>query len=100
MRSVRFPGISADSHYWPAQKDALGVQIPILLLTSQILDGGTVFAICLYASVGFWVGAYWAQKRRPLPTKADLIFVRFGYLPLCFVSWHVAEISHHWDMYH
>ena len=62
-------------------------QAVVLLLTSMVLDGGDIFNMCLIALVAFWVGALIIGVRRPqTPTRSDLVFIRFGYFPLCVLT--------------
>jgi len=75
------------SAYRSARSSVLAQQVVVLLFTSMILDGGDIFTMCLVALVGFWVGAVIICVRRPqTPTRVDLLFIRFGYFPLCILA--------------
>lgn len=79
--------------YKDAIKLALAQQIPILLLTAGILDGGDLFHICLIPSVAFWVCLLLARWRRPeAPTKLDVILIKWSYVPLCVATFFLV----HW----
>jgi hypothetical protein len=83
----------AHSPFKAAIKVALAQQIPILLLSSCILDGGDIFMICLIPFFAFWVGVCLIRSRRPLtPTKFDLFLIQWSYAPLCLISFWLV----HW----
>ena len=73
--------------YRSVRASVLSQQAAVLLLASMILDGGDILSMCLVALVGFWAGAVIICARRPqTPTRLDLLFIRFGYLPLCILA--------------
>jgi len=72
-----------DVTYRSALKDALVIQIPLILLGGLAADGGVMAAICLRAAVAFWIATAIILIRRPAkPSRWDLAFIRFGYLVL------------------
>jgi hypothetical protein len=83
----------APSPYKDAIKLALVQQVTILLMSAGVLDGGDMFAICLIAFVAFWAWALLVRHRRPqTPTKFDLLFVKWSYIPLCVATFFLV----HW----
>jgi hypothetical protein len=73
----------APSPYRDPLKLALTQQIPILILSAGVLDGGDLFRICLIAFLAFWVGAFLIRHRRPeTPTKLDVVVIKWSYIPL------------------
>jgi hypothetical protein len=73
--------------YKSAKSFVLIQQAVVLLLAGMNLDGGDAFHFCLVALLAFWVGAVIICVRRPqTPTRSDLLFIRFGYLPLCILT--------------
>lgn len=74
-------------------------QVPILLLTSMILDGGMLFAVTGYAAAAYWVGfGIITARRRGHLTLVDTMLLRWGFLILCLVSpfltgviWHFRD---------
>jgi hypothetical protein len=84
--------------YRDAIKFALIQQAIVLVLAANFLDLGVMLAICLYAAIGFWAGVALICFRRPIPTRPNLAMIKFGYVPLCAVSFLVAELSHHWAL--
>ena len=82
----------APSPYKDAIKLALAQQIPILILTAGILDGGDFFRICLIPFIAFWVCLFLVQRRRPgAPTKLDVILIKWSYIPLCFATFFLVQ---------
>jgi hypothetical protein len=72
MRALLVP-----SPYTAALKSALIQQGIVLFIAASILDGGDIFAICVNAFIGFWVGVYLVRRRRPqTPTKLDLYYAK------------------------
>ena len=71
--------------YDRALRVALGLQIPIALVSMLVLDLGRTARVCGIAMLGFWLAAALIAARRPwTPTPADLRFWRWGFIP-CFV---------------
>jgi hypothetical protein len=70
--------------------------IIILLLAALLPDSGTLFEVCAFAALAFWVGVGFIWLRRRLePTSTDLLFIEAGFVPLyvlaCLLSfwiWH------------
>lgn len=88
------------SKYDRAIYDAIALQIFFGLLGAMILDGGGIAQICGIALVAFWGGAVVLIWRHPQsPSRTDIDCIRFGYLPLIFISafvscavWHLRGV--------
>ena len=53
----------------------------------MVLDLGEHLQACCLASVAFWLATILILVRRPRsPTQGDLIYIRWGMLPIVFVS--------------
>ena len=62
-------------------------QLPLLFLASLILDRGAIFTHFLIAAVGYWIAAMAIIIRRRLKaTKSDIMFLKWGYLPLVVIT--------------
>jgi hypothetical protein len=82
----------APSPYKAAIKLAVAQQIPILVLSSCILDGGDIFSICLIPFIAFWVGVWLIRHRRPqTPTRIELFAIRWSYFPLCVMTFFLVD---------
>jgi hypothetical protein len=58
-------------------------QFPAAILGLLMLDGGRSARVCGVAMLSFWLAAALIVARRPAtPEKADLIVLRWGFLPL------------------
>jgi len=69
--------------YRPAIKVALVGQLISLLFLMTILDGGQTFRAATCGMAGFWIGVAIVMMRRPRsPSALDLLFVRWGFLPM------------------
>lgn len=67
--------------------DALAIQVVIGILSLMTLDGGRVAQVCGVALVAFWGGAAVLICRHPnTPSRGDLQFIRFGYLPVVVLA--------------
>ena len=67
---------------------ALIAQVLTALLSSLILDGGTVARICGIALVAYWGGVAVLIWRRPQnPTKVDLTLIQLGYFLIIGLAW-------------
>ena len=79
MRSIaRFSPL-----YRSAVRDALVIQVPLILLCGAAADYGLMGTAALRAALAFWIGAAVIIARRPLnPSPWDFRFFRFGYLAL------------------
>ena len=83
----------AASPYKDAIKLALAQQIPILILSAGVLDGGDFFRICLIPFIAFWVGVFFIRRRRPeTPTKLDIIIIQWSYMPLCVLTFFLVDV--------
>jgi hypothetical protein len=80
--------------------EAVALQILFGLLGVMILDGGRIAQICGMALIAFWGGAAVLIWRHPQsPSRTDIECIRFGYLPLIFISaflsgavWHLRGV--------
>ena len=90
--SLRMRSLLAPSPYKESLKAALIQQGIVMLLTAGILDGGDVFAIWLIAVLAFWVGVWLVRRNRPTaPSKVDLLFIHWSYLPLCVMTFFLVH---------
>ena len=70
-------------------------QLPLLMLSAMLLDGGLVFKRVAIASVAYWilVVIIMIRRGRNIP-DADKLLVKWGYLPLLLITcilWLVAS---------
>ncbi len=73
--------------YRSAVKVALLLQVLATLFLLMLLDGGTLAKAGGAAMLGFWVGVAVIMLRRPnAPRAMDLLYVRWGYLPMLAVG--------------
>jgi hypothetical protein len=78
--------------YRPALFRCLWLQVALFILTAMVLDMGRLNHLCRYAIVGQWVGIFIVMGRRPLtPTRGDLLFIRWGIVPLLFATPWLAD---------
>jgi hypothetical protein len=76
--------------------EAVGLQVVLGILSLLILDGGTTARICGIALVAFWGATALLVLRRPqLPTKIDILWIRFGYLPIVVLAWFMVHFIWH-----
>jgi hypothetical protein len=69
--------------YGPALRACFCLQAAFFLLTAMVLDTGRLNRMCQLAIVGQWLGIFLVLGRRPLsPTLSDLLFIRYGIMPL------------------
>jgi hypothetical protein len=62
-------------------------QVPCAILTALMLDGGRMVRICLMAMLAYWAAVAWLLVRRPIRKgTTDLVFVRWGFLPIFVAS--------------
>jgi len=79
---------------------ALVLQMPILVLSSMVLDGGGVAQVCFYAMVAFWGGvAVLHFHCRGALSRADLLLVRYGYILVCVISFFITRWVWQWRGY-
>lgn len=69
-------------------------QVPLLMLSALLLDGGLVFKRVGIASIAFWFLALiiLIRRGRTVP-ESDILVLKWGFLPLLFVTfilWSVA----------
>jgi hypothetical protein len=73
--------------YRAAVKVTLAIQVVAALILLIILDGGTLAKVGGAATAGFWVGAAVVMFRRPRhPSRLDLLYVQWGFIPLLVVG--------------
>lgn len=61
-------------------------QFLLWLLTALLLDGGQLNRQCVVAMIGYWIiAAVPIVRRRKTPTKVDLLFLRWGMVPMIAV---------------
>jgi hypothetical protein len=74
---------------------ALVQQLPLLLLSAMLLDGGSVLKRVTIAAVAFWILTLLVMIRRNRNMlDSDMLAVKWGYLPLLLVTcifWSVAS---------
>lgn len=75
-----------------AVRGGLLLQAPLLFLSALMLDSGTKLRIALIALVAQWVVSLmiW-HLRGAAPTRADLLFIRWGYVPLLIAAYFAAK---------
>jgi Sec-independent protein translocase protein TatA len=72
--------------YWPTIKFGVIIQAILGILAALILDMGQARGIFKVAFLAHWLGIFLLLARRPLrPTKADIVFVRWG-TPLLMIA--------------
>ena len=63
------------------------IQSVLVMMSCLLLDFGVTAQISIFAAVGFWAGvALLVMRRRNVPTRTDLFFIRFGFLPVFIVA--------------
>lgn len=69
-------------------------QLPLLILTAMLLDGGLVFKRVAIASLAYWILILMIMIRcGRYMSDVDILLVKWGYLPLLLVTcilWMVA----------
>jgi hypothetical protein len=75
----------------PAYRKAVKVAVPLQVMATlfllTILDGGMLAKAGGAAMIGFWAGVSLVMLRRPRnPDPLDLLYVRWGYLPMLIVG--------------
>jgi len=78
--------------YGPAFLTCLVVQVALFFLTALVLDGGQLNRFCFLTITCQWIGNFVILGRRPAsPTTMDLLFIRYGMVPLLFVTPFIAD---------
>ena len=91
FRLTPSPESADDSVALSTLRDAISFtliqQLPILLLSALLLDGGWVFKRVAVASVAFWIITLIILMRRGrnMP-KSELLLIKWGYLPMLLTS--------------
>ena len=66
---------------------ALVQQMPILVLSAMILDGGLLYRQALIGAITYWILVIVCLYRRRHENRpTDLLFIKWGYLPLLLVT--------------
>jgi len=79
--------------YRAAIKVAILLQVLLTLFIGLLLDGGYTAGIGACVMGGFWIGVAAVVFRRPRnPTPLDLLYVRWGYVPLLVLSVIIAPV--------
>jgi hypothetical protein len=72
--------------YLPALRMAIIQQLIFLVLGALMLDMRQARHVCMVATVAHWATILIVIYRRPrVPTKADLMVIRWGYVPIMLV---------------
>lgn len=80
--------------YHGAIEMAIAWQLIILLTTALMLDGGMLFRLSLVGAGAHWALILICLVRRPeTPTRMDLGFIRFGYVPVGVFLWILVGIT-------
>ena len=75
------------SMYDRVVRQSLGLQLITACLVGLLLDGGVAARVVGVSLLGFWISVGILMVRRPLqPTKYDLAFVKWGFLPVLLVA--------------
>lgn len=73
--------------YRNAIRTAVVVNLLLTIFLLSILDGGKIARAGGCAMVGFWIGvAMVMMRRRQNPRRIDLMYIRWGYVPLLFLA--------------
>jgi hypothetical protein len=84
--NAQLQGLSPTERF-QAFRFSLFQQLPCAVLTALMLDGGRMVRICLMAMLVYWAAVAWLLVRRPLcKGTTDLVFVRWGFLPIFVAS--------------
>jgi hypothetical protein len=79
--------LSFSDAYGAPIRDSLIIQIPLLLFSAFVFDGGFMARSCGIAMGASWAFVLLVLFRRPTsPTWFDLKMIRFGYLPLLLLA--------------
>jgi hypothetical protein len=70
---------------------ALLQQIIVMVLAGLMLDGGALAQICFYALVAYWGSAMTIVVRRQAPTRIDVLWLKWSYIPLCCASFYLSQ---------
>lgn len=79
--------VVVSSKYDRAVLQSLGMQLVAGCFAGLLLDGGIMTRVVGVAMLGFGISVGILMIRRPLqPTKFDLTFIRWGFLPVLLVA--------------
>jgi|SRR5437868_1774438 hypothetical protein len=88
--------LSISSNYLKPVFEAVALQALLGLFSMMNLDGGETARICGIALVAFWGGVSVLIWRDPqAPTRADIGFIRFGYLPVVVLAFVLVHFICH-----
>ena len=91
FRLTRGSGTPDDSvvigSFREAVRFTLLLQVPLLLITAMILDGGMIFRRLAKASVAYWIFVLIIRFRRGAEMPdSDTLLVKWGYLPTLLIT--------------
>jgi hypothetical protein len=71
-------------------------QAVVLILGCLVLDGGALLQTCVYGIAAYWIGfcVIWLRRGAAV-TKLDVALIRWGFIPLCIVSFFVTGCIWH-----
>ena len=80
----------------PSYRKAITVSLPqqvvAVLLSMMLLDGGQTAQVCGMAFLAFCIGIGLIMFRRSLsPSRADLLLIRFGFVPLFVAAFFISR---------
>jgi len=78
-------GVSIPKAYRRSLRFAVVIQLVALLLSGFVDDEGIFFAICVTAWAAFWAGALTVMRRRQVPSRFQLVCLRYGPLAIPLV---------------
>ncbi len=68
-------------------------QLPVLIFTSMVLDGGTLFKGAAVAVIAFWAGVAMVLLRRGTNfSESDVLLIKWGYLPTSLISFNAWQM--------
>lgn len=66
---------------------AIAQQMPLLVFSALILDGGVLFRVVLVATIAFWCFILvFMARRRDKPTNVDTLFIKYGIWVLFLIA--------------
>jgi len=79
--------------YWPALKTAIIVDCVFLILGALMLDMGQALHVCTVTAIAHWVTiALIIFRRTRSPSVADLVAIRWGYLPIMILVGRIGPL--------
>jgi hypothetical protein len=69
-----------------ALRDGIIVQVVLGMIMLPMLDGGMCAQVWVFSMIAYWGGCgLILLRRRNVPTKLDLVLIRWGFLMLCLI---------------